>query len=326
MKRILCACLSFIAIALMALPGSAQQYPSQPIKIVVAYPPGGTVDIVARLLAAKLGPELKGTVIVENRQGASGILGTDYVAKAAPDGHTLLMANASGNSVVPQLFLNVPYDPVNDFVGIGQVTIAQNILVVPTTFAPNSIKELVDLGKKKPGEINYASFGRGSAAHLSGEMFQLATGIKMTQIPYKGSGPVITDMLGGAANVHVYFDAIATPLPHIKEGRLKALAVTGAKRSPSLPQVPTIAETIPGYEWTTWQGLVAPAKTPPAVIEKLHNALAAVTKDPELLKRLDDLGLEVKVTGPAEFSAHIKAQNERIKGLLEKIGLERVNM
>lgn len=305
-----------------AAQNAAQNYPERPIRIVVAYAPGGVVDIVARLVAAKLGPEIKGNVIVENMAGASGLLGTAHVARAAPDGYTLSMINSSTVVLGPLLFKNVTYDPVKDFAPIAQVSSAPTILVVPPSLPVKSVAELVAHAKKQPDGLNYASFGRGGVAHLAAELFQLVTGTKMTHVPYKGSGPAIIDMIGGSVKLDVFFDSIPSALPYAKDGRLRALAVTGTNRTSAAPELPTVAESYPGFDVSVWQGLAAPAGTPAPIIAKLNAALQKVMADPELQGKMASLGADAMATSPEATGAYIKSERDRWARILDQIGLK----
>jgi tripartite-type tricarboxylate transporter receptor subunit TctC len=300
----------------------AQGYPDRPVRIVVAYAPGGVVDIVARLVAAKLGPAIGGNVIVENIAGASGLLGTAHVARAAPDGYTLSMINSSTLVLGPLLFKNVTYDPIKDFAPIAQVSAAPTILVVPPSLPVKSLADLVALAKKDPNGLNYASFGRGGVAHLAAELFQLVTETKMTHVPYKGSGPAIFDMIGGSVKLDVFFDSIPSALPYVQDGRLRALAVTGKTRSPAAPEVPTIAESFPGFDVSVWQGLAAPAGTSTEIVAKLHGGLKMVMADPELQAKMASLGAEAMATSPEETAKYIKSERDRWARILDQIGLK----
>ncbi len=315
--------LGVVLLALLPLgPAAAQSYPDRPVRIVVAFAPGGVVDIVARLVAARLGPEIGGNVVVENMAGASGLLGTAYVARAQPDGYTLSMINSSTLVMAPLLFKNVPYDPLNDFAPIAQLTAAPTILVVPPSLPVKSVAELVALAKAKPNGLNYASFGRGGTSHLAAELFQLVTETKMTHVPYKGSGPAIIDMIGGSVQLDVFFDSIPSALPFANDGRLRALAVTSSTRSSAAPQLPTVGESYPGFEVSGWQGLGAPAGTPAPIIAKLNMALKKVMADPELRTKMVSLGVEAMATSPQETGAHIKSEREHWTAILNKIGLQ----
>lgn len=301
----------------------AENYPTRPIRLVVAWPPGGVTDVLTRIVADKLGPELKTSVVVENRAGAAGFIGTEYVAKAKPDGYTLIVYTSSTHALSPQMFTNVPYDALKDFTPISQLTSAPTILVTQKNNPFKSVKELVDLAKSKPGELNYAHFGRGTSSHLAAELFQLMTGAKLTPVVYKGSGPILTDMLGDTVKLHMFFDSIPASLPYVKDGRLKALGVTSKEESSAAPGIPTLASTYPGFEFGVWQGIGAPSGTPKPIIDKIYAGLVAVMKMPDVRKRFIELGAEPHSSSPAEFDAFVKSENERWKGLLKQMGIER---
>jgi tripartite-type tricarboxylate transporter receptor subunit TctC len=301
----------------------ADDYPRRTIRLIVPFSPAGVVDVVMRIVSAKLGPELNGNIIVENKPGASGLIGSEYVANAAPDGYTLVAISSTTHALAPQLFESVPYDPINDFVPIAQLTSAPTILVVPPSLPVNSVEDLVALAKKDPDQLNFASYGRGSAAHLAAEQFKIAADVKISHIPYKGSGPVISDMIGGSVKLDLFFDSLPVALPYVKDGRLKALAVTGRKRVAELPNVPALAEIYPGFEMLVWQGFGAPAKTPPGVIAKLHDALTKVMTMSDVREKLQILGADPMCTTPQEFGAYIKRENERWAHLIKKMGIER---
>ena len=309
-----------VLLGLTAAPAAA--YPDRPIRIVVAYAPGGVVDIIARLVANRLGPEIGSNVVVENIAGASGVLGTAHVARAAPDGHTLSMINSSTMVLAPLLFKNVSYGPEKDFAPIAQVSSAPTILVVPPKLPATNLAQLVSLAKRQPNGLNYASFGRGGVAHLAAELFQLATDTKMTHVPYRGSGPAITDMIGGSVQLDVFFDSIPSALPFVRDGRLRALAVTGKSRTSAAPEIPTVAESYPDFEVSVWQGLAAPADTPGPIIAQLNGALKKVMADPELREKMRALGADAMSTSPEELAAYIKGERARWKGVLDKIGMQ----
>jgi tripartite-type tricarboxylate transporter receptor subunit TctC len=308
-----------------AMPGLAfaDTYPSRPVRLIVPFSPGGVVDVLMRIVSAKLSPAIDGNVIVDNKPGATGFIGTEYVAKSKPDGYTLVAVSSTTHALGPQLFENVPYDPIKDFTPVAQLTSAPTILVCPPSLPVNSVADLVALAKKEPGKLNFASYGIGSAAHLAAELFQLTAGIKMNHVPYKGSGPVLIDMMGGSVKLDVFFDSIPASMPYVKEGRLKALAVTGTKRVPQLPDIPTMAETYPGFQMTVWQGIAGPAKMPQAIVKKLRDGLTKVMVMPDLREKFTNLGAEALCTTPEEFAAHIKHENERWADLLKKMKIQR---
>jgi tripartite-type tricarboxylate transporter receptor subunit TctC len=296
-----------IAAALaVALPVLAQTYPSKPIKIVVPYPPGGFNDTLGRTLAAKFTEAWGQPAIVENKPGANTVIGTDFVAKSPPDGYTLLVV-AFPFAVTPSLIKNMPYDTVKDFAPVVLAAQSPNLLVVNPSVPVKSVAELVALAKSKPGSLSYASTGNGSSNHISMELFKNLAGVQIVHIPYKGSAPAVTDLLGG--QVQVMFDNVPNVLPQVKAGRLTALAQTGSKRSALVADLPTVAEAgVPGYEVTVWFGLVAPAGTPPAVVQKLNAEVLRILAMPDVRERFLAQGVEPVGSTPEQFSDHIRAQ------------------
>lgn len=308
-----------LAVLLMLCLGSAwaQTYPAKPIRLVVPYAAGGAADITARVLGQKMSESLGVPVVVDNKPGANGMIGTDAVAKAAPDGYTLLM-DASGPLVVnPAMYTKVPYDPVKDLMPISQVTTFQYVLVVPAASPINSLAELVAAAKAKPGALSYGSTGVGGGGHLAGEMLGLMTGTKLTHVPYKGSAPALADLLGG--QLSFTFDTVITSVPQVKAGKLRAYAVSGPKRSTSFPQVPTMNELgYKGFDITQFQGLLAPAKTDPAIIARLHQEVVKALKSPEVIQRLEtEGGNELVGSSPIEFASQIKSDLALYKKLIK---------
>jgi len=307
---------SLLGGATLALVGSqarAEDYPNRTIRIVVPWAPGGVADIVARLISDRLTAQLGQPVIVENRAGASGMIGTDFVAKSPPDGYTLVLVTASTHAMGPSVVTTTPYDPVKDFAPIIQVTTAPAIMVVPKSLPATTVVEFVALAKQKPGELNFASFGVGSSSHLAAELFMQATGTRMVHVTYKGSAPAIIDLMGD--RVQLFFDSIPSALPHVRAGDLKALAVTGPLPSAAAPDLPTVAASIPGFDFTVWQGLAAPAGTPTAVIRKLYTEVARIMAQPEVKKILVDLGADPISVDPDGFAAYIRRENEKWRQL-----------
>jgi tripartite-type tricarboxylate transporter receptor subunit TctC len=299
-----------LASFLLAMPGvcGAQAFPTKPIRIIVTYPPGGGADLMARLVAPKMSEHLGQPVVVENKAGASGQIGAGEVARAAPDGHTLLL-DASSYSVNPSLYAKLPYDPTKAFTPIAVLALFPNVLVVTPGFPARDVKELIAAAKAKPGTIAFASSGNGSAQHLSGELFRQKTGVEITHVPYKGGGPAMNDVMGG--QVPTFFANMASSLPQIKAGKLRPLAITGGKRSAALPEVPTMAEAgVPGYEVYEWNAIFAPAGTPPAAVAKLAEAIAKATQSPEFRERVAALGGELTGYGPAEADRFVRQQME----------------
>jgi tripartite-type tricarboxylate transporter receptor subunit TctC len=293
----------------LALPGAAlaQPYPSKPIRIIVAYTPAGATDILARTVGQKMSESFGQPVIIDNRPGANGNIGTDVAAKATPDGHTLLMATAGTHAINPGLYRKLSFDAVRDFAPISLVAMVPNIMVVNNSVPAKSVKEFVAYLKANPNKFNYGSPGNGSSAHLSMELFKTMTGATIQHIPYKGSAGVMADVMGG--QIIATIDNMPVYLPQIKAGKLRALAVSTPKRSPAAPDVPTVAEAgVPGYGAAAWFGLLAPAGAHKAVVDKLSTETARILKLPDVAERLSSLGAEPVGGTPEQFAAHIKAE------------------
>lgn len=295
-----------IALAAAALCGTAnaQNYPSKPVTIVVPFSPGGATDIMSRTLAERLKARLGQPVIVENKPGAGTMIASEHVAKAVPDGHTVLLA-ASSLGIAPALYSKVNYDPIKDFTPISLVASVVHVLSVHPSVPAKNVGELVNWAKANPSKANYGSVGAGTSTHLESELFNTMAGTKMEHVPYKGSAPALLDLVGG--NINVMFDAYASSKPFINDNKIRLLAVTTAQRSKLLPHVPTVAESgLPGYEAMPWLGFVAPAHTPAAVVNKFHSELVEVLKEPAVQEKFQSLGLEIIGNKPAEFSAFLK--------------------
>ena len=286
------------------------QYPNKPIKMVVPFPAGGTTDILARAVAADLQKVFGQPVVVENKAGAGGNIGSDSVAKSPPDGYTLLMGTVGTHAINVALYPKMPYDAVKDFVPISLVAGVPNVLVAAPTFPVNSVKDLIDLAKKSPDKTTFASSGNGTSIHLSGELFKQLAGVQMMHVPYKGSSAALPDVMSGQVNV--MFDNAPSVMPQIKGGKLKAIAVTSSVRSPALPNVPTIAEAgLPGYEASSWFGVLAPAGTPKDIVDKLSLTIARAVQSAEFKERLAAQGAEGVGNTSEQFAAHIKTEIEK---------------
>jgi tripartite-type tricarboxylate transporter receptor subunit TctC len=309
-----------LLLALLLVMGSAHAFPTKPVKIIVAFPPGGGTDIVARLIAPRLGDTWGQPVIVENRAGAAGVIGTEAAAKSDPDGHTLFMATMGNMTANQHLYPNMTVDPLRAFAPITKVVDVHFVFMANPSLPANNVQELIALAKQHPGEIAYSSSGAGGAPHLAMELFKRQAGIDLTHVPYKGSAPSITDLIGG--RVMLTMDSLVQSLPHIKSGRLKALAVLGPKRAALLPDVPTVAESgLPGYALTNWFGLLAPAATPPDVIAKLHTDVVAILKDVELQKKIAALGADVIGNTPEEFGAAMRTESAQWAEIIKAAGI-----
>jgi tripartite-type tricarboxylate transporter receptor subunit TctC len=316
----------FAASALCALAGTvmAQPYPSRPVTFVVPFAPGGGTDITARTVAAKLSQIWNKTgqpIVVENRGGAGGVIGVDAVAKAKPDGHTLLIANVGTQSINPTLYAKLPYNADSAFAPISLICELPFVLMASPRFAPNSVKELIALARSQPDKVTYASSGSGGSPHLTAELFQLLTGTRLTHVPYKGGGPAMIDLMAG--HVDLLFASVLEGSGHIKAGKLKGLAVTHARRNPALPDVPTIAEAgVPGGESGSWIALLAPAGTPQAIILKLNADVKEVVADPGVREKLIGQGAVPQSTTPAELQKLIDADRERYGRIIREKGLK----
>ena len=293
----------------------AQDYPVKPIHIIVPLPPGGSNDVLARVLGQKMSEAFGQPVIVENRPGAAGNIATDYVAKSAPDGYTIAIAPNQTVAVNPVLYPKLPFDVLKDLEGVTLLGRVPMVLVVSSKITANSVAELIAQAKAGPDKLSYASAGSGSPQHMAAEVFKSMTGTRLTQIPYKGSAPALVDVLGG--NVDVMFCPINSALPHIRSGKLRALGTTGTKRLALLPGVPTIAETVPNYESDIWIGMVAPAKTPPAIINKLNAELRRSLAAPDVQSKLAEQGIYAESSEPAEFSRLIATDQKRWAGVIK---------
>ncbi len=297
----------------------AQNYPDRPVRMIVPFAPGGGTDIVSRLVAQRLADSIKQSVVVDNRAGGAGNIGAELVARANPDGYTLLVGSATILAVNPVIF-KVAYNPSRDFAPITLLGSQPHLMVVHPSLPANSVREFVNLAKEKSLKLNYGSSGTGGPAHLGGELFKIVAGVDMLHIPYKGTGPAVIDLVGGQLQVGLL--SLASSMPHVKSGRLKALAVTSPKRAIVAPELPTIAESgYPGFEVRSWYGLLAPAGTPKTIIDKLSSQIAAVLRQPEVIAKLASDGAEPGGDTPAEFAAYIKSEAERWGKVVKTAGI-----
>ncbi len=307
-----------LAALLFSSQAASQSWPAKPVRIVVPLSPGGFADVPARILAPRLSAQFGRQFFVENRPGAGGSIGTDHVAKAEPDGHTLLFT-ATPHVISPWLYKALPYDALKDFAPVARVASGPYVLVVNSQFPVNSVHELIAAAKAQPGKIDYASSGNGSAQHLVTALFASMAGIDLSHVPYKGSGPAMQDLISGQVNVS--FAGVPNVLGHVRAGRLRALAVTTATRWPELPEVPSVAEAgVPGYDEALWLALVAPAATPADIVQRLHTEIGKALQDPELLKSLRAAGIAPSLLGPQELGAFMRAEYEKWGRVVRETG------
>jgi tripartite-type tricarboxylate transporter receptor subunit TctC len=294
----------------------APHYPTKPVRLIVPFPAGGATDLFARTLSQKLGEKLGQSLVVENRPGAGGTLGSDLAAKASPDGYTLLLATSSTHSIGPNLNPRMPYDAVKDFTPISQVGNAPSIMLVPNSSPAKTVKEWIEYAKKNPGRLNYASSGNGTIVQLTAELFKAQADLFVVHIPYKGTALAIPDLVSG--KVDVLFDSLPTGLPHVRDGRLRALGVTTLKATPLAPGVPPIADVLPGYESNTWFGLFGPKGLPADVVSRVNTAANQVLQDPEVIDKLQRLGIEPVGGMPAQFTAMLAKESVKWKKIISE--------
>jgi tripartite-type tricarboxylate transporter receptor subunit TctC len=312
-------CGILISGVLAAAQDTAAQYPSQPVHIIVPFAPGGASDVAARVVGGKLAQMWHATVVVENRPGATGAIAAEYVAKVAPDGLTLLMGTGSVNSIFPAVKHNLPFDTLRDFAAVSNVFVSPNILVVHSSVPANTVAELIALAKARPNPYSFGSGGAGNSGHLCGEMFKQMAGVEMVHVPYKGTTLAVADLLAG--HIQVMFDNLPTLWPSVQQGKLRALGLTSAARDPLAPGVPTIAETLPGYEATIWAGLLAPASTPAAIIEKISAAVQEAIRLPEVIEKFQAVGATPVGDSSAHFAQFLAEDIARWRAVVVKAGV-----
>ena len=321
MKRLI-ASLALAACALAAANGpSFAQYPVKPVRIIVPYPPGGTTDILARLVATRLTDKLGQTFVVENRPGAAGAIGSQAVAKSAPDGYTLVMGTVSSHGINSALYKALPYDPVKDFAPVTNVASTPNVITVNPGLPVTNLGELLKLAKEKPGKLNFGSTSQGGSPHMSAELLKMMTRVDLVHVPYKGAGPMLADLIGG--QVQVGFDNLPSSMSHIRSGKVRAIAVTTPSRWPGAPEIPTVAESgVAGYEVSGWFGLLAPAGTPKPVIDVLYAALSEILKQPDVQKQMLELGAAPVGNPPDAFGRQIASEVEKWKKVVAATGVK----
>ncbi len=315
-----CCHIAALVLMVTAFGAVAQEYPSRAIRLIVSFPPGGGADIIARTLAAPVGEQLGQQIVIENRPGGSGIIGLEFGAKAAPDGYTLVMGITGTLAINPSLFPKLPYDPIRDFAPISLVAVGPNILVVHPSLPVQSVKELIAFTKQRSGKLSYASSGTGGAPHLAGELFKYMAKVDIVHIPYKGAAPATRDVLGG--HVPMMFAGMGAAMPHIKAGKLRPLGVAGPKRSSRLPDVPAIAEFLPGFSAQTWFGILAPRGTPPAIVERLNAVIKTAANRRDVRDQLQSGGYEVLLNTPAEFASYIAAEMKKWATVIKTSGIK----
>ena len=310
---------SMWAFAAFAFAQAPAAYPTKPIRLVVPFPAGGATDLLAREVSKHLTDAWGQSVVVDNRPGAGGNIGSELVAKSPPDGYTLEMGTVGTHAINASLYSKMPYDHVKDFVPVILVAGVPNVLVVNPSVPVNTVQELIAYAKANPGKLNFASSGSGTSIHLSGELFKVMAGVNMTHVPYKGSAPALAELIAG--QVQLMFDNLPPSLPQIKAGKLRALAVTSARRAPALPDVPTVAEAgLPGFEASSWFGVLAPAGTPPAVVAKLNAEIAKWLMSPEAKEKLAGVGANIAGGTPEDFARHIQAETAKWAKVVKESG------
>ncbi len=319
MKFVQFSAIALAAAATAAYAQEAAHYPSRPIRMIVPFAPGGGLDISARLIGHKLTEKWGQNVVVDSRPGAATIVGTEIASKAAPDGYTVLMITTTF-AINPGLYAKLPYDAGKDFAPVTQLNSQPNVVVVAPNFAGKSVKDLIALAKAKPGEQTFASPGAGSAPHLAAEMFQRAAGVSMIHVPYKGIPAAVTDVIGG--RVTMLFTTTISAAPHVNSGKLRAIAITSAKRQASMPNVPTVGETLPGYQAEAFQGMMVPAGTPQAVVNKLSAEVARIVKLPDVTQRFQLDGADAVGSAPTEFAAFLKAEMQKWSKVIKDAGIK----
>ncbi len=310
---------AFAVLAAAPQAGAQSPYPAKPIRFIVPYPAGGPLDTVARLLAQKVADNVKQPVVVDNKPGAGGNIGADLVAKAPPDGYTILMGAVATHAINPTLYSHIPYDPVRDFAPITQVASTPNVLVVNPTLPVHDVREFIAYAKAHPGQLNFGSGSTGSAGHLAGELFKSMAGVQMVHVPYKGAGPAMQDLIGG--QIQLMFDNWSSSRAQVQAGRIRALAVTTARRSSLAPDLPTVAESgLPGFDISTWFGIFAPAHTPQPIVDRLHHEFTRALALPDVREKMLNMGAEPVGDTPAQFAAFIQGEAQKYAKVIRASG------
>jgi tripartite-type tricarboxylate transporter receptor subunit TctC len=322
MQTVLNLTLALVVLLACAFPAAGQPYPTKPIRFLVPFPPGGGNDTMARTFGQKMSEGLGQPVVIDNRPGAGGNIGAETAARALPDGYTIFLGGVGSHGINPNLMEKPPYDAIKDFAPVSLIASAPMLVIVPLSLPAKSMNDFVQLAKARPGELNFASSGAGTIAHLAAELLNSMAKIKLEHVPYKGTGPALTDLLGG--RVQVMFNSTVSVMPQVRAGKVRALAMTAAKRSPALPDLPTVAESgVPGYEAASWYGVLAPAKTPRAIVMKLNSEVAHIAQLPEVRERLAADGADPGGNSPEEFGAYIRRELARWKTVIEQAKIPR---
>lgn len=317
-RALACAAIALI-VAPVPAPAGAQAYPTRPIRLIVPFPPSGSTDIVARTVAERLGTNLGVNIVVENRAGATGAIGLEALARSAPDGYTIGLGTIGSVAINPLVSRNLTWDPQRDFAPVGMLGSTPFALIVTNALAARSFQEFVALARSKPGALDYATGGIGGSQHLAAALLEDMAGISIHHVPYKGSGPAITDLIGG--QVAAMIEPAVSAAPHVKAGRVRMLAQTGAARSPAFPDVPTVAETVPGYDVSAWFALFAPAGVPSDVLAKLSSELQRALRSPELVERFAQAGVDVAASTPDQLRAHLRTELDKWARVVRKLNL-----
>lgn len=319
MRTPICIALTLAIAAAVAMPAAAQDYPTRPLRLIVPFPPGGSTDIYARIIGPKLGEALGQQVVIDNRPGAGGSLGAELAARAPADGYTIWLGQTNNLAIGPALRAKNPYDPLKDFSPITLLMKAPQVMVVNAGSPITSIKELIAAAKKAPGKLTYGSAGVGSSGHINGELFNQTAGIDIVHVPYKGASPAMVDLRGG--RITYMATSLASAAQFVKEGKIKAIATSGARRARMLPDVPTVAETLPGYEVVSWHGMLGPAKMPRAIITRLNREIVAILGTPDVQKMLLAEGGEISPSTPEEFSAFLRSEVSKWSKVIKQAGI-----
>jgi len=319
MKATIRAALLVASTTVFSMAWSAEDYPTRPVRLIVGFPPGGATDLVARMIQPRMNELLGKQLVIDNRPGANGIVSLELLARAEPDGYTLAVGHIGGLVISP-VIQKVPYDPVKSFATVGLMVTLQNIIIVHPSVAAKNMNDFLALAKAKQGQLSYATSGVGSPGHLAAELLESMTGVRMSHVPYKGGGPAITDLIAG--HIPSFVAVISTAVPHVQSGRARAIAVTGAKRSGALPDVPTVGESVSGYSASNWYGIQAPARTPGSIIDRFNKAMTAALQTPDVVKQLSSRGIDATPSSPADYASFIREENNKWVPIIKQASIQ----